>query len=254
METFKIRDMRKKEKYFVDDEYLNGYAKLCGIYATGVYISLCRHANKEQTCFPSIRLIAQELRIAEKSVRNSLKKLVYWNIIKITTGRRRKGGVYAPNHYALLDRSEWKQKPEVYHTDGTPRQEPEVSQDTNQRHSVPHKDTQGKDTQKKDTAEASSAEIVSILKAFESINPTCSTYYGNTTQRKACRFLIDTYGFDRVKLVIGSTLPKSNNLAFFPSINTPLQLQEKWSALESAIKKYQNKAQTEKEKVGQVYW
>ena len=37
-------------------------------------------------------------------------------------------------------------------------------------------------------------------------------------------------------------------------INTPLQLQEKWSALESAINKYKNKAQAEKEKNGEVYW
>lgn len=104
------------------------------------------------------------------------------------------------------------------------------------------------------TTETSSADINSLIKAFEVVNPACLRYYGNTIQRKACRFLIDTYGFERVKLVIGSTLPKSNNLAFFPSINTPLQLQEKWSALESAINKYKNKAQTEKEKIGGVYW
>lgn len=105
-----------------------------------------------------------------------------------------------------------------------------------------------------DNTDASSVDINFLIKAFEAVNPACSKYYGNTTQRKACRFLIDTYGFERVKLVIESTLPKSNTLAFFPSINTPLQLQEKWSSLESAIKKYQNKAQTEKEKIGQVYW
>ncbi len=252
METFKIRDMRKKEKYFVDDEYLNGYAKLCGIYATGVYISLCRHANKEQTCFPSIELIAKELKISERKVQDSLKILSRWNIIKIT--KRRRQGVYVSNHYTLLDKSEWKQKPTAPSADGILKQEPEAPQSTSQEHLVPTNDTQSKDTQKNDTAEASSAEIVSILKAFEAINPTCSTYYGNTTQCKACRFLIDTYGFDRVKLVIESTLPKSNTLAYFPSINTPLQLQEKWSSLESAINKYKNKAQAEKEKIGGVYW
>ena len=107
---------------------------------------------------------------------------------------------------------------------------------------------------KENITETSSVEINKLIKAFEAVNPACSKYYGNTTQRKACHFLIETYGFERVKLVIESTLPKSNTLAFFPSINTPLQLQEKWSALESAIKKYHNKAQAEKEKIGKVYW
>lgn len=250
METFKIRDMRKKEKYFIDDVYLNGYAKLCGIYATGVYISLCRHANREQTCFPSIELIAKELKISERKVQDSLKVLAQWNIIKID--KRRRKGIYASNHYTLLDKSEWKQKPTAPNADGTPKQEPEAPQDISQKHTVPNKDTQSKDTQKNDTAEASSAEIVSILKAFEAINPTCSTYYGNTTQRKACRFLIDTYGFERVKIVIESTLPKSNGLPFFPSINTPLQLQEKWSALESAIKRYQSEKIISKNKYPKI--
>ncbi|PIR68196.1 hypothetical protein COU49_02520 [Candidatus Nomurabacteria bacterium CG10_big_fil_rev_8_21_14_0_10_35_16] len=122
-------------------------------------------------------------------------------------------------------------------------------------------DRQQADTNKNDkkennenTSETISADINSLIKAFEAVNPACSKYYGNTTQRKACHFMIDTYGFQRVKLVIESTLPKTNSLAFFPSINTPLQLQEKWSALESAINKYKNKAQTDKDKIGGVYW
>lgn len=64
--------------------------------------------------------------------------------------------------------------------------------------------------------------------------------YGNTTQRKACQFLIDTYTFERVKTVIEKTLPKIQGLQFFPTITTPLQLQDKWSGLESAIRKYQS--------------
>lgn len=150
MDEFKIRDTRIKEKYFMDDEYLNGYAKLCGIYATGVYISLCRHSNIKQTCFPSISLIARELDISEKTVRNSLKTLTHWKIIKVQKGKRRQGGMYAPNNYTLLDKSEWKQKPEVSRTAGTTRQSPEVSQVFNHGYGIPHKDTQIKDTHSKD--------------------------------------------------------------------------------------------------------
>jgi len=38
--TFKIRDLRKKDKFVMDDEYLNGYAKLCKPNGTCVYMSL----------------------------------------------------------------------------------------------------------------------------------------------------------------------------------------------------------------------
>jgi len=47
--------------------------------------------------------------------------------------------------------------------------------------------------------------------------------------------LIENYTFERVKNVIEKTIPKIRDLKYFPSITTPLQLFEKWSALENAI-------------------
>ena len=98
------------------------------------------------------------------------------------------------------------------------------------------------------TAETSSAGIVSIIETFSKLNPSCKKLYGNTTQRKACQFLIDTYGIERIIAVIEKTLPKTNSLQFFPTITTPLQLQDKWSNLESAIRKYQSEKLLTKEK------
>ena len=72
---FEVRDMRHKEKFQIDDIYLNGYAKKCGIYATGVYVSLCRHADTDQKCFPSLKKIAEELNISEKQVGRAIKIL-----------------------------------------------------------------------------------------------------------------------------------------------------------------------------------
>lgn len=248
MDDFIIRDMRKKEKYFMDDEYLNGYAKLCGVYATGVYCSLCRHSNKEQTCFPSNNLIARELDINEKTVRKSLKALVFWNIIKIVKGKRKKSGFYAPNKYTLLDKTMWKLKPTVTDTagaNGSSSQSPEVFEDKHQGYEVPHKDTHSNDTNNNDSAETSSANIAALIRVFEAVNPACATYYGNTTQRKACAFLIDTYSFDRVKVIVEKTLPQTNGKEFFPTITTPLQLQEKWAMLESAVKRHITKNRTQ---------
>ena len=97
-----IRDLRRKEKFVIDDEYLNDYARICGIFATGVYVSLCRHADKEQKAFPSIKRMAAELAISESSVKRGLKKLDEHRIIV----RERKGKMLT-NRYYLLDKSEW---------------------------------------------------------------------------------------------------------------------------------------------------
>lgn len=96
----------------------------------------------------------------------------------------------------------------------------------------------GKDN---NTGETSSPQIPLLIKSFENINPASKRFYGNTTQREACDSLLKQYGFERVTTVIEKTLPKTNALEFFPTITTPLQLYEKWSSLESAIKKHQSK-------------
>lgn len=101
-EQFEIRDMRHKEKFQIDDFYLNGYAKECGIYATGVYVSLCRHADKQQLCFPSLKKIAEELGISRSQVIRAIKKLKEHNIIKV-----KRMGKKLNNRYVLIDKSEW---------------------------------------------------------------------------------------------------------------------------------------------------
>lgn len=100
----------------------------------------------------------------------------------------------------------------------------------------------------KEITEHSSAEIVSVIDSFIKINPACKQFYGRPPQRKACQDLIETYGLDRVKLVIEKTLPRTNGLQYFPTITTPMQLRDKWVALESAIRKYQSEKVAVKEK------
>lgn len=69
-----------------------------------------------------------------------------------------------------------------------------------------------------------------LIKLFEEVNPACKKMYGNTTQRKACDDLIETYGFEEVSKVI-AFLPKSNKIPYFPSIITPRQLWDKYQML-----------------------
>lgn len=91
----------------------------------------------------------------------------------------------------------------------------------------------------KETSEHSSQGIVSVIEAFSKINPACKRYYGNTTQRQACQDLINEFGLERIILIVEQTLPRTNKLKFFPTIDTPVQLREKFTKLESAIIRYQ---------------
>jgi len=117
-EKFEVRDLRERNRYVVDIKFLNGYARFLRIYAVGVYDSLCRHANKEQKCWPSINKIATELDICRNKVIESIKYLEFWQIIK-----KRRVGKEATNRYFLLDKKHWKplneenlkQLSEVYH-------------------------------------------------------------------------------------------------------------------------------------------
>ena len=98
---FEVRD-RREGMYQMDDAYLNGWAKKCGIYATGVYNVLCRHAGKNQSCFPSVKLIADKLDVSERQVSRAIKALEAHKIVEV---ERVTGG---KNKYWLTDKNEWR--------------------------------------------------------------------------------------------------------------------------------------------------
>ena len=107
MTLFKIRDLRKKDQFKIDDAYLNGYARVCRPVATAVYNSLCRHAEfNSQKAFPSQELMAYQHSISIKAVRKGIKKLIEYNIIMVE--RERRSGKFMNYVYTLLDKSEWK--------------------------------------------------------------------------------------------------------------------------------------------------
>ncbi len=109
----KVRDLRKKDQYKIDDAYLNGYAKLCGVYATAVYNSLSRHADfHTQECFPSIERIAEQHNIDKKTVIKAIKELEKWGIVKVKREKDPKTKRQLPNVYLLADKSEWTPKPQ----------------------------------------------------------------------------------------------------------------------------------------------
>ncbi len=142
--TFKIRDRRQRGWFYLDNDYLNGFARFLGPIGTAIYVSLCRHADISQKCFPSNKLIAKELNIGERTVRNYLRKLEEWNVIFVEREREWDTKKFKNNIYYLLDRSEWK-KPEATDAFGKPQASDDATQrqitTKNQRHQLPHKDT-----------------------------------------------------------------------------------------------------------------
>lgn len=107
-----IRDSRDKEWFWLDNEYLNGYARLLKPTSSLVYISLCRHANnKTQSCFPSMELIAEELGMQRSAISRAIKELEDWNIIKVITNYDKKTKQRENNVYTLTNKTTWKDKP-----------------------------------------------------------------------------------------------------------------------------------------------
>ena len=145
---FKVRDLRKKEQFIIDDAYFNGYARLMSPYATCVYLSLCRHADKAQKAFPSIRRIAEQHHISTKSVKRGLKELLSWNIIR----KQRLGGRMS-NTYWLLDKSEWENKGSMVPTDPSKRSDERTARPTMLAPTGFHVGSRGttKDAQEKDS-------------------------------------------------------------------------------------------------------
>jgi hypothetical protein len=102
-----IRDSRRRQMYRIDDEYLNGYARLCGIAATAVYNSLCRHADTNQESFPSLERIMDQHGMSKSSVLRAIKALEKWNIITVLRRKNEKTKRQMVNIYVLVDQSQW---------------------------------------------------------------------------------------------------------------------------------------------------
>ena len=242
--TFKVRDRRNRGWFFLDNDYLNGYAKIFGAIGTSVYLSLCRHVDNNQKCFPSEKTMAKELAVSERTIRKYLKRLEAWNLIVIEKTRSEQGK-FLHNVYWLVDKSEWKEKPSANGADGTESTEPSANDDQNQRHVVPHKDTDKKNTHIKDThlsnASVAGDEVNEIISLFKEVNPSIEKYYGNTTQRGAAERMLKVYGREKLETII-KILPQVNAKPYWKKSTTPLQL-------ENNLPEYKAKQDEEKQKV-----
>ena len=234
VKNFEVRDMRHKEKFMMDDTYLNGYAKLCGVYATAVYVSLCRHVDREQKCWPSHEKIAEEHNISSRQVIRALKILLEKNIVK-----QERIGKKANNRYWLLDKSEWtnSQFSDVTNSQFIGDQQSVHHVTNSQFHS---KDTHIKETHSKDTDTITIAsdgkDIQDIISLFKEVNPSYSKFFANKTQRSAVSRLLIQWPRPQLDNII-KVLQQTNKEQYAPTITTPLQLEDNIGKLKAFIQK-----------------
>lgn len=244
-QLYKGRDMRSKGWFWLDNDYLNGYAKILGPIGTAVYISLCRHADQtNQKCFPAMETIAEENGIKSRNtVSKYLKELEKYNIIEITEEYDKETKKRLNNVYELLDKIYWKPKPCTRDEHGSHAQlvtKPCTSDEQSHAQEMSSKETHNKETHNKETSKVNLAGKkfsqlgADVIKQFETIDPKNKKYYNNTTQREASDFLIEEYSFEMVSKII-LFLPKTNVMEYMPTITTPVQLRDKWIQLESAL-------------------
>jgi hypothetical protein len=116
-ETLKVRKLGNSGWFRIENELIGIYGKIIGATGVAIYASLCRHADKEQKCFPSQKLIAEELGISERNVRNYIHILEDTRLIAVKRERVGRTRAWKNNVYYLLDRTEW-WKPEANGADG----------------------------------------------------------------------------------------------------------------------------------------
>ncbi len=79
---FRVEEGRDHGYFTIDDLFVDEYMRLAGMQTTMVYMSMCRHANKERMCWPSIRRLATQGKMALNTVVKSIKWLEEHGLIK----------------------------------------------------------------------------------------------------------------------------------------------------------------------------
>ncbi len=256
----KIRDRRRKQFFIVDNDYLNGYARLCGISATGVYISLCRHANREEKAWPSIQLIAEELSINERTARRAIKTLEEWNIIQAEREKDEKTKRWKGTIYTLTEKSEWKPKPaDIKSTGATGLKihNPPDFNDTSHRTPVHCNNTNKNNTNMKDIDTNVSIQARPVKETygneeinwlFDEFNKMMGFASSGKKDRWLAKHLLGAFN----KRQIQAMLLYCSTDEFAPRIGSIEKLWYKRGDIIAGIKKFQQKKEKPKLKIGSI--
>lgn len=96
-----VRDMRSTHWFWMDNAILDIYGPQLGAYGIAVYTALCRMANANGTCWPSLNTLASTIGISRSTVIRSLEKLESLGLISISH-RNGSDGSQDTNIYTIL--------------------------------------------------------------------------------------------------------------------------------------------------------
>jgi hypothetical protein len=234
--------------------------------ALKVYVAICIRLNEDGYCFPSKKILREDSGISTaKAMNSAVSELISLGVLLVTP-RIRADGSSTSNTYTVLDVLDEKQ----FVVDELP-----VVQDTTTYShgelvgsSVGHHYLGIQDTTPltiynnyihrtiKDNynPEAEPREDVKppkkthnplgsqIIEAFAvKLDAKNKLYYSSNPQRSACDFLIEEYGLERCLKVIDFIAEYRSQIAYMPTITSPMQLREKWSALEQSVAREKKK-------------
>jgi len=143
----KLRERPKSGWFYADNETIDILSKYLGPHALCVYMSLCRHADNYQRCFPGQKLMAKELGMGERTVRKAVKLLKEMHVIHCRKEKINKSA-NLHNVYYIADKTEWLVS-KAYHASAKGQKDTEIEagEYKSDRHIVTVKDTHSNNTQ-----------------------------------------------------------------------------------------------------------
>lgn len=118
-----VKQPRQPGWFWVFDDLIDTHGSSIGATGIAVYAALCRFANREGQCFPSVQTLAKRLALSPNTVRRALHKLEEVKLITVLHRVSADGG-HQSNLYTLHRLRELPQKVR----NGTPIPEPSLPQ------------------------------------------------------------------------------------------------------------------------------
>jgi len=249
-DQIEIRDKRDAPWFWVDNDLIDTYANSLGLRALSVYLTLCRHSdNRTQTCYPSMRTIAERLGLSTRTVIRATSKLEKLGFITIIR-KRKKDGTNASNVYTLASKKAWKTDHVTLVSHGAPGDTSVTTHVTPVSHHQvtpgPHNNTKSNkpkinkthlraSPQKKIKTPQSLAinrEINRIATLFEPINRDWQSFFRPGPQRTSIEKLIKFVCKDEI--TIDEVIEKAKSLhgeKFAPQAYTPSELVYNYSKI-----------------------
>jgi hypothetical protein len=100
-EHSEIRDIRKRNFYWIDNAVMDHYAPQIGLAALAIYNALARRANQHAQAWPGNADLRRLTGLSRYGVRKAIKKLETHELISVTQ-RPRQNGRWQTNVYTLL--------------------------------------------------------------------------------------------------------------------------------------------------------